>query len=87
MYRLVLKGAARKALDRTESGDPGAFKRLVAEVASLGAAPRPRGCEKLKTSEVYRVRIGDYRVLYLIDDERQVVTVLDVPHRKDAYRR
>ncbi len=86
MYRLVLKGAARRALDSLERGVPAAFKRLVVEIAALGAHPRPRACEKLKTSDVYRVRVGDHRILYLVDDERRVVTVLDVAHRKDAYR-
>jgi len=50
--------------------------------------PRPHGCTKLEGSEdEYRVRVGDYRILYVIDDKAKLVTVARVRHRREAYRR
>ncbi|TAL36803.1 MAG: type II toxin-antitoxin system RelE/ParE family toxin [Spirochaetes bacterium] len=52
----------------------------------LGGDPRPQGSRKLvDTISSYRIRIGDYRVIYQIDDDARVVTVMHVRHRKDAY--
>ena len=48
--------------------------------------PRPSGCRKLHGSAGWRLRVGRYRIVYEIDDARQIVTVLKVAHRKDVYR-
>lgn len=62
-------------------------KRIVAEVAALATNPRPRGVVKLAGAEnVWRIRLGDYRVVYEIHDDRLVILVLRVADRKDAYR-
>ncbi len=54
----------------------------------LEQTPRPHGCTKLEGSEdEYRVRAGDYRILYVIDDKAKLVTVARVRHRRDAYRK
>ena len=52
----------------------------------LGDNPRPRGIKKLSNREEYRLRAGDYRVLYTIDEPNSVVTVLSVGHRREVYR-
>lgn len=59
--------------------------RAVARIRSLGDNPRPPGCLKLTDREGYRMRVGVYRVLYLVDDARRRVTVVGVKHRSDAY--
>ena len=62
-------------------------KRIVAEVAALAENPRPAGVVKLVGDDnLWRLRIGDYRVVYEIHDARLVVLVLRVAHRKDVYR-
>jgi len=72
------------------------FKRLPSEVVrkvdtamlDFERNPRPHGCTKLEGSEhEYRVRVGDYRILYVIDDKARLVTIAHVRHRRDAYRK
>jgi mRNA interferase RelE/StbE len=72
-----------------------AFKKLPAQVIGqlspyliqLSENPRPAGCKKLKgRSELWRVRVGDYRIVYQIDDGQLLILVLAVGHRKDIYQ-
>jgi mRNA interferase RelE/StbE len=60
--------------------------RIIAAIRALADAPRPPGCKKLSGRSAWRIRIGTYRVLYEIHDERLVVIVVTVGHRKDVYR-
>lgn len=60
--------------------------RVLRRVESLAATPRPNGCRKLAGADnLWRIRIGDYRVIYSIDDKQRVVDVSGVRHRRDAY--
>lgn len=61
--------------------------RIVAKIESLGETPRPHGVEKLTAVDGYRVRVGDYRIVYRIDDLEEMVIVTRVSHRSDVYRR
>ena len=61
------------------------YPRIRDLVATLAANPRPSGCKKLTGREGWRIRSGDYRVVYEIDDRLKRVTVMDVGHRKDIY--
>jgi len=57
------------------------------EIVALGANRRPQGSQKLKgSSGEYRIRVGDYRVIYVIDDNNRLVGITRVAHRRDAYR-
>ena len=61
--------------------------RLGQAIDGLGSEPRPPGCKKLKDEKrAYRVRVGDYRILYEIHDDRLVVLVIRIAKREDAYR-
>lgn len=61
-------------------------KRILPPIAALASDPRPSGCKKLRGStDLYRIRVGDYRILYTIDDKGKVVIVQAVRHRKEAY--
>jgi len=83
-YRLFIKPSAAKELEAVRSKrDRG---RIVATVRSLAADPRPSGCQKLSGSNKYRVRKGEYRILYQIEDDRRLVTVVKIGHRRDVYR-
>lgn len=55
-------------------------------IRALGDDPRPSGCRKLAGREGWRIRVGDYRVIYEIDDHDHSVTVLHIGHRRDVYR-
>lgn len=83
-YRVEIKTSARKEL----LGLPvNARRRVNAAILALADDPRPQGCKKLHgVDDVYRVRVGDYRVIYIIHDDIVLVVVVRVRHRRDAYR-
>ena len=61
--------------------------RVLRRIEGLATAPRPPGCRKLTGShDLWRLRVGVYRVLYRVDDEQKVVDVIAIRHRRDAYR-
>jgi mRNA interferase RelE/StbE len=61
-------------------------KELRRQILSLENNPRPFGSSKLKDSEFHRIRSGDYRVIYSIDDKKKAVKVLSIAHRREVYR-
>ena len=63
--------------------------RVLAALADLATDPRPRGCRKIRTVHgdvAWRVRVGDYRIVYDVDDRAQEVRVFAIRHRRDVYR-
>jgi len=84
-YRLFIKPSAVKEIEAVPTRRE--RRRVVNRIESLADDPRPPGCQKLSGADKYRVRQGSYRILYAIRDERLIVTVVRVAHRKDAYRR
>ena len=83
-YRVELTRTAEKQLRRVAQRSRA---RLVEAMQALADAPRPRGARKLEGYEaVYRIRVGQYRIVYEVIDERIVVIVLKVGHRKEVYR-
>ena len=84
MYRIYLDGRAQKDLDRLPGNT---LRRVLEALTALRENPRPPGCLKLRGSEdAYRIRVGDYRVLYSIDDGAQTIRVWRVRHRREVYR-
>jgi len=63
------------------------LQKILARIESLRDKPRPVGGVKLSNLEYYRIRQGDYRIVYEIDDRRSLVTVAKVGHRREGYRR
>jgi len=61
-------------------------QRLSPRIGALSEDPRPSGCEKLRGLDAYRVRVGDYRIVYFIDESDRIVTIANVGHRRDVYR-
>ena len=60
--------------------------RLAPKIERLGADPRPGGCRKLNGhKDLWRIRVGDYRVVYVVDDDRKMVSVTRIAHRRDVY--
>jgi mRNA interferase RelE/StbE len=82
-YDVLIKRSAAKELEAVPKKDR---KKLVAKIRGLATNPRPSGSEKLAGADKYRIRHGDYRVLYEIDDATIVVVVVRVAHRREAYR-
>jgi len=82
-YRLLIKPSAVKELEALPAKDR---PRVVARIRGLSTTPRPTGCEKLSGRELYRVRQGTYRVLYIVQDAERVAIVIKIGHRRDVYR-
>lgn len=83
-YKLEIKERAIKEVSRVH---PSIGKRLLSSVEALASDPRPRQSHKLRDSEnFYRLRIGDYRILYQVDDKAKLVTIFKVGHRREVYR-
>lgn len=84
-YRLLLKASAAKDIEAL--GSKADRLRVIQRIEGLGIDPRSQGSEKLAGyADRYRVRQGQYRIVYLIDDKRHEVTIFKVAHRKDVYR-
>lgn len=84
-YRVLIKTSAGKELAAV--GLKADRQRIVAKIQGLATNPRPHGSEKLAGySDRYRVRQGNYRIVYVIDDEASEVTIFKVGDRKDVYR-
>ena len=82
-YDLVFKKSVAKDLRVSPKQD---VKRIMQRIRLLADDPRPVGCEKLSGKEFYRVRQGAYRIIYEIKDDRLIVLVVKVGHRRDVYR-
>lgn len=83
-YQVTLGKAAKRDLQRLDNIWQ---KRVVSRLQELVDLPRPSGVAKLRgTDNEWRIRIGDYRVIYEIDDMQQLVNVLRIKHRREAYR-
>ena len=61
------------------------YERILDAIRALAQTPRPVGCLKLKGREGWRIRVSNYRVIYEINDDQQVITILHVGHRRDVY--
>ena len=82
MYEVFLLPPAQKDLNGLEVR---IFRQIIKKIRALTDEPRPHGCLKLTAEEGYRIRAGDYRVLYRIDDEAKRIFIYRIKHRKDAY--
>ena len=82
-YSLSILRRAQKELAQISHGD---YERVVEAIRDLAVNPRPVGCRKLTGREGWRIRIGDFRVIYEVDDGQRSVTVLHVGNRRDVYR-
>lgn len=84
-YRILIKASAGRELERL--GTKSDRARIVERIQALADDPRPHGYEKLAGySDRFRIRQGNYRIVYLVDDQRHAVTIFKIGDRKDVYR-
>jgi mRNA interferase RelE/StbE len=84
-YAIVISKSVQKQIDNLPND---VVERVIEKIQNLASEPRPDGIVKLKGFDnEYRIRIGDYRVRYEIDDESQLVQILQCKHRKDVYKK
>ncbi len=82
-YSLEIKQSAQKELDAL---DETLFTRIDRKILALADNPRPSGCKKLKGyKDQWRIRLGDWRVLYIIDDAAKLISVTRIAHRREVY--
>jgi mRNA interferase RelE/StbE len=82
-YTIQIERSAQKQLAKINSPN---FEAISEKILSLEKDPRPPGCKKLTGRESWRIRVGDYRVIYKISDDILLILVIDIDHRKQVYR-
>lgn len=83
-YAIVFARSARKELERLPER---LGLRVLAKIEKLGMAPRSKGSRKIEGAEnLWRIRVGEYRVVYAVDDRAKTIDIVAVRHRKDAYQ-
>jgi mRNA interferase RelE/StbE len=83
-YKIEILRSAQKQLSKIQHQQQ---NQIIENIRQLSENPRPSGCKKLSARQAWRIRIGDYRVIYEINDERLLVLVITIGHRKEVYRR
>ena len=85
-YTIIIRETVKKELRQVPSVD---YKKIKTIILSLAEDPFPHGCLKLEgfESKLYRIRKGDYRIIYSVEHQIVTVTILKIAHRKDVYRR
>ena len=85
MFKIVFKKSAQKEIEKLPAV---VVKRIAPAIDDLAENPRPQGSKKLtsQAENLWRIRFGDYRVVYLIEDAIQIIEVRKVGHRKDIYK-
>lgn len=87
-FRIELTPAAEKALDRLAKSNRSFLKKIDRAILDLAENPTPVNCKQLagETPPMFRLRVGDYRILYRIEEDVLVILVVHIGHRKDVYR-
>jgi mRNA interferase RelE/StbE len=83
-YSVVIKKSAERELRALPKQD---LRRVVDRIRALAGDPRPHGNEKITGQERYRIRQGDYRIVYAVDDEGRTVEIVKIGHRREIYRK
>ena len=83
-YNVIITTKVQKYLDKLSDK---IADKLETAMLQLGDNPRPNGVDKLTNRDAYRIRVGDYRIIYTIRDKTLLVTVIDTGHRREIYKK
>ncbi len=83
-YKILIKPSAKKELEKLPKKD---LQKIVVKIKNLSSEPRPEGSEKLSADDKFRIRQGNYRIVYSIEDDKLIVLVVKIGHRRDIYRK
>jgi len=83
VYKIFILPQAQKDLDNLQTK---IFNQMKNKISLLSNNPRPSACLKLTAEEGYRLKTGDYRILYRIDDKEKIIYIYRIKHRKEAYK-
>ncbi len=82
-YKITIKKSAAKELEDIPRKE---LRRIVKRIQSLALNPRPQGCQKLSRQSRFRIRQGDYRIVYSVEDKGCIVDIVKIGHRREIYR-
>jgi mRNA interferase RelE/StbE len=83
VYRIDLRRGPQKSLEKIQTQER---SKIITTLLELEQNPRPRGVEKVRGTGLWRIRQGDYRIIYSIDDKEQLITIVRIGHRREIYR-
>jgi mRNA interferase RelE/StbE len=87
LYDILILPSARRQLRQFQNTHHRNIADIVAGIMSLADEPRPLNARKLVNRDEWRLRVGDYRILFFIDDQQRTVTIKAIAHRREIYRR
>jgi mRNA interferase RelE/StbE len=82
-YKILIKPSAVKELKKIPKKE---LKKITDRIQALSSDSRPPGCEKLAAQNAYRIRQGTYRIIYTIEDDKLIILIIKIGHRRDIYR-
>ena len=82
-YKIEFRKSAIKELEKINKFD---LRRIVKKISILYVSSRPEGSQKLADHKLYRIRQGNYRIVYSIDDDKSKIQIVKIGHRKEIYR-
>jgi mRNA interferase RelE/StbE len=82
-YSVLIKKSAERELRKIPKAD---LQRITQRIKDLAATPRPSSSEKLAGQDSYRIRQGDYRIVYTVDDDHRLIEIIKIGHRREVYR-
>ena len=83
-YKVLIKPSAIRELNKIPKKE---LLKITDRIQTLSKDPRPTGCEKLAAQNAYRIRQGSYRIIYTIENDKLIVIIIMVGHRRDVYRK
>jgi len=83
VYQVELRRSVQKSLEKIQTQER---LKIISALLELEQNPRPRGIEKIRGVELWRIREGDYRIVFSIDDNEKMITIVRIGHRRDIYR-
>ncbi len=82
-YKITIKKSAAKEFEDIPKKD---LQKIIKRIQTLAQNPRPQGAQKLSGQQHFRVRQGDYRIVYSIDDKKLIIDIVKIGHRREIYR-
>ena len=82
-YKILIKPSAVKEINKVPKKE---LLKITDRINALATNPRPTGCEKLTAKNAYRIRQGNYRIIYIVEDDKLIIIVIKVGHRREVYR-
>ena len=82
-YSVLIKKSAERDLRKIPKAD---LQRITQRIKDLATSPRPSGNEKLAGQDSYRIRQGDYRIVYTVDDNQRLIEIIKIGHHREVYR-